>query len=221
MPYSINGIGTQVIKGRGECKFGNFDAIECIVFLYMPIFPIRAVHTFCWLGPEYKSIPIKQSFDLISRVFLGRWLCALPFVIGGALSFVGIAQIFSRHEISSDIVNGLLFLIVGAICKYWLFATDMRTKAIRDILGNHDFGSSDPATWTNEFLKLLRSSEEVCGEASDSAAAEHFLKEGQFREAMWHARVTVVFEDEKRGENLTDRVIGGYRAINSPTSTGT
>src|SRR4051794_3035468 len=86
MPMTINGFGTSVCGSRGNVGWGSFDAMEWLVALYMPLIPYKAIHTFDWNGEQYRAIPIRWSFGLMVRTFLGRWLWGLG--IGGALFLI-------------------------------------------------------------------------------------------------------------------------------------
>src|SRR5215469_8250652 len=74
MPYTVNGFGTHVCGSRGDVGWGSQDAMEWIVIFFMPVIPIKAVHTFDWKGNQYRAIPITWSFDLTIRTFLGGWV---------------------------------------------------------------------------------------------------------------------------------------------------
>ena len=77
MPMTVNGFGTSVCGGRGNVGWGSFDAMEWLVAAYLPVIPVKAVHTFDWQGEQYRMIPIRWSFDLVLRTFFSRWAWGL------------------------------------------------------------------------------------------------------------------------------------------------
>src|SRR5262249_10957166 len=96
MPFTVNGFGTSMCGGRGDIGWGSHDAMEWFVALYMPIIPIKPVHTFDWNGNQYRAIPITWSFDLMVRTFLSRWLWGVGGL--GVLMLIFAIVEFSKHR---------------------------------------------------------------------------------------------------------------------------
>src|SRR5579885_1139641 len=97
MPFTVNGFGTSLCGSRGDVGWGSKDGMEWLVAAFMPVIPIKAVHTFDWNGNQYRAIPIKWSFDLVARTFLGRWVWGLG-GIGVLLLFVGVIDIANQRS---------------------------------------------------------------------------------------------------------------------------
>ncbi|HZT78945.1 MAG TPA: hypothetical protein VFA26_01885 [Gemmataceae bacterium] len=210
MPTTVNGIGTAVCGGGGHVKWGgppDFDAVECFVVLYVPLIPYKAIHTFDWNGNAYRAIPIRWSGALVFRAFLRRWLW-LVVVLGVICLCVGL---FGDRE--PPTLRLLLGLIAVATCAgsglcWWLLAeTDRRNRDLRTVLGKHQLGSSDPATWTDDILSDINDPRQAYNADTFEEAAERLLKEGRFSSAMWAARLCAALEDPARGEELTDEIL--------------
>jgi hypothetical protein len=97
------------------------------------------------------------------------------------------------------IATGIVGRVVGVV-------TDRHNHAIRCVLGPHEFGSSDPATWTRDLLKCVAGPQSY-GAQSYTAAVPLLLDTGEFARAMWTARLAVALENRAEGEQLTDSVL--------------
>lgn len=214
MPFTLNGCGTSVCPSRGSVAWSkgkwysssahDYDALECLVFLFLPIIPFRVVHTFDWDGRNYRRIPLKWSATVVFRAMMRRWLMG-AFLVGGIVTFAGIFD--------SDLgwwafwATGLLMVAISVGGLYWMHASDEKTRSIRRLLGRHSHGSSDPASWHPTLLPTVRKSKELYGTDSFASAVGSLLKGGQWSNAMWAARLSVAFEDKTVGERLTDEVL--------------
>ncbi|MBY0524908.1 MAG: hypothetical protein K2R98_16000 [Gemmataceae bacterium] len=208
MPMTVNGIGTSICPARGFVKWGgeaDCDSIECFVVAFLPLIPFKAIHTFGWAGNQYRAVPIRWSVGLILRGMLMRWLWGG--VVVGLL--FGIIMLFADKKRDPAAIICFLTLAfaagLGILALRW---TDRRHKNIRYVLGVHDLGSSDPATWTHDLLENIRPAQEMYGTAGYSHAVEPLLDQGDFSRAMWAARLAVALEDRGNGEQLTDQVLG-------------
>src|SRR5262245_5270449 len=90
MAATFNGIGTSFCFARGSGVRGG-DALECFVILFMPIFPIKAVHlygeTTQIFGSNFRAIPLRWSPSLVVRVFLLHWML-FPLLIGSGMALL-------------------------------------------------------------------------------------------------------------------------------------
>jgi hypothetical protein len=204
MPFSINGIGTSLCPGRGAVSWGgekDCDAMECFVILFLPILPMKCVHAFNREGNQYDQIDIRFDGELFCRVFLERWLLA-PLVIG----IIGLLMV--------PVVG--LGLIALATLGWWLLAlSDRRNRNIRLLLGQHDLGSSDPATWTTEQLDNEEKPRQMFGTDTYAQAVPDRLAQGDFAGAMWAARLSVASEQIPEGEKLTSTVLSNREVQNA------
>jgi hypothetical protein len=206
MPYMVNGIGTSVCQSRGKVSWGgpaDYDALECFVVLFLPIIPYKAIHTFGWNGDHYRAVPIRWSGELFVRTFVGYWLF-VPCIVGVILGLVA----FAERAGGMTMLPIAVALVAVPALGWWLLAkTDTRNRNIRRVLGPHELGSSDPATWTNELLDSVRTPRDMFGTASYAEAVERCLRAADYAGAMWAARLCVILEDTDNGQALTDTVL--------------
>ena len=212
MPMTVNGFGTSVCGGRGNVGWGSFDAMEWLVALYLPIIPVKAVHTFDWQGEQYRMIPIRWSFDLVLRTFFSRWAWAV-----GVAAIVLVIIGFTEKQGSPLILFGIAGALVAmaALMGVLLSITDKRNKDIRYVLGAATIGNCDPANLQGGMLDDMKADTQVAyGTDSYLDAAEMLLHKGSFARAMWCARMATVLEDAHEGDRITDEILAysGVRA---------
>ena len=219
MPQTVNGIGTSVCPARGFTKpqgsnSANYDAVICVVVFYMPIIPLRAVHTHSWRGTGYVECPIRWSPDLVFWAFARRY-ALLAAVVGIFMGFAAVTGT-SGHGMQWGLIGG-----TAAVCTlgfgliYAFGQADARHRAIRALIGTHRLGSSDPAHWTEDILKNVAVSMELFGTPTDTAAVPGLIEKKDFGMAMYAARLAVAREDRGAGEALTDKILHdpGARAV--------
>jgi hypothetical protein len=213
VPQTINGIGTSICPARGFVRWGgasDHDAVECFVFVYIPLIPYKAVHTFDWNGMHYRQVPIRWSWSLVARAFFRRWL----FLAG---VFAAMIAGFGWMEFSEPAAGRATampyFVAAGILVALWgigfwvLEATDKRSRDIRRVLGRHSLGSSDPATWANDLLTGVVNSRQLHGTDTFAAAVPNLMKARAYSQAMWAARLSTVLEDRFEGEHLTEMIL--------------
>lgn len=219
MPYSINGCGTRVIGARGFVRWGgppDHDALECFCLFYLPLIPYKAVHTFGWsfgggfgvgnMG-SYRQVPIRWTWDLVVVGLLRSWL-GLPLVLGLFLVLIGI---IGREDLVLRLLAGVAGVVLadGSLLGWWvLWFLDQRHRNLRYVLGPHQAGSSDPATWTDDLLDGIHDPRDLFGTDTFADAVEPLLEAGDYSRAMWAARLTVALEDRSTGEGLTILILG-------------
>lgn len=208
MPSTVNGFGTSLCGSRGDVGWGSCDAMEWIVALFMPLIPIKAVHTFDWDGNRFRAIPITWSWGLTVRTFLGRWVWGLG-AIGVILLFSSIAALPGQDGVSLGLFIAAVVLLGLAITiVVVLRRTDVRNKAIRRVLGANTIGHCDPANLPRRDLEQMAGSPRLAhGTDSFAEAARVYLNGRAFARAMWAARVCVALEDRDEGESLTDTIL--------------
>jgi hypothetical protein len=184
------------------------DALECLVFLYLPLIPYKTVHAFNWQGTQYRAIPIRWSWGLVARGMLRRWLwasCILGIICGAIAVTEGRGAAMPGFSVGM-LVLGVIGVGVSALGWWALAASDRRNREIRRLLGPHQFGSSDPATWTDDLLRAAHGPREAHGTATFADAVPRALAAGALSRAMWAARMSTALEDRAIGEMLTDTV---------------
>ncbi len=214
MPHTVNGIGTSVVPARGlvtwpDSSDADCDAVVCFVFLYVPLVPLRVVHACGWRGQRYFEIPLRWSWRTVALAFARRWGAAM-FFAGCVLALVGGIASFdakSSHSMISFLGPAAALAVAGAFTLRCLARSDLRYRRIRELLGRHALGSSDPADWPKDEVGRFAYPIELFGTATDREGVDSSLKAGNFTLAMWAARLTAVREDAAAGEALTDRVL--------------
>lgn len=211
MRTATYGIGISTCPARGHINWGSrvdFDAVEFFMILFLPVIPCRAIHEFDWDGTQSHSIRIRWSFGLVFRAYLHRWL----FVPGVAAILTGMIgyDAWQRPSGYSALTWAMVTMVLastGPIGWYSLRKTDRRTRAIRWILGPHDLGSSDMATWTRDLLQHVSDPQPAFESTSFAQAARREIESGSPIKAMWAARFCVALEDRHDGEHLTDEIL--------------
>jgi hypothetical protein len=211
MPFTFNGIGTSLSGNFAPIHWqkpswlgpqADHDAVECFVVLYLPIIPLRAVHTFSWSGNQYKMVGLRQTGALLLHVYL-RFLGLLLTVIGiVGLAVAAIATVDSARRgwagAQAGVTVALILGLPGFGLLRWLRTRHARTRDIRLVIGPHHAGSSDPALWHQQVLDQVRPTP-----IGDAQAA---LGKGRFDEAMFIARIAAAQKDPE-AERLTDEIL--------------
>jgi hypothetical protein len=216
MAFTFNGIGTSFCFARGSGDTGG-DALECFVFAYMPIVPLRAVHLYGesggFVGSKFQSVPLKSSGSLILRVYLKYWMLT-PLVIGAILAGLNTWRLCRDGTTSGNdgpLAIGWAMTIFCLFLYFILWRTDRRNRQIRRLMGSHEFGTSDPAMWDRSVLSAVRPSRELFGTETFMAAVPVLLEQRDHRGAMWAARLAAALEVAETAERLTDEVLLAHR----------
>ena len=213
----FHGLGISVCAGQGRVGWGgeaeDFDAVECVTFLFLPILPFRAVHVSRALhhhaateaARESQRWPIRFTPGLVARAVASRWLWGM-FVVGIVCLFLAVSLRKPRAKMVFTAVTAGT-LSVSCLGLWLLNESDRRTRAVRQLLGRHCYGSSDPATWQRQHFAETPDPRALYGTATYAEAVPELLKRGEYSRAMWAARLTAALEDPYVGEELTDAVL--------------
>jgi hypothetical protein len=212
MPFTFNGIGTA-LRGysspiywtkpgwMGLGQKADHDAMECFVLLYVPLIPLRAVHTFSWTGNRYRVLPLRGAGRLVLNVY-GR-LLGMALAVGGLWGLLlAVAGSSSGGRPGSQLAVEIGIALVVSGLGYgivrWLRSRDSRTRDVRLVIGPHEAGSSDPALWSKEVLEKVKPVP-----LSDAQAS---LQGGHYAQAMMRARIAAALGDPD-AERLTDEIL--------------
>lgn len=167
MPHSVNGVGTGLIKASKERNIDGciqYDAIEALMLFYIPIIPYKTIHVLAiWQAgyeqEKYQAIKLKPSPRLIAKGMLNGWGNVLLIFGGGAfLVFSFVTLTMSRPSNIKDymFLGGMMGLfLIGVFCKAaWYFMNDTDER-IKDIIGPHDLGTSDPIDWPDDIAQSV------------------------------------------------------------------
>jgi hypothetical protein len=212
MPFTFNGIGTALRgysspiswtrPGRlGLGQKADHDAMECFVLLYVPLIPLRAVHTFAWTGNRYRVLPLRGAGRLLLNVY-GR-LLAMALAVGGlwGLLLAVTASISGERPLQQALPRvgvAVLICAMGFGLLRFLRSRDARTRDVRLVIGPHEAGSSDPALWSKEVLEKVKPVA-----LSDAQAS---LQGGRYAQAMMRARIAAA-QGDPEAERLTDEIL--------------
>ncbi|HMV99606.1 MAG TPA: hypothetical protein PKZ53_09185 [Acidobacteriota bacterium] len=167
MPHSVNGIGTGLVKASRERKidgYVQFDAIEALILFYIPIIPYKAIHVLSiWQdehgGEKYDSIQLRPSGRFIAKAMFNGWGNVLLIFAGITLLIAGWAFIsMSRPMNIKDwmCLGGLTTAFIGGFfCKSIWYLMNETDERIKDIIGPHDLGTSDPVDWSDEIAQSV------------------------------------------------------------------
>lgn len=216
MPYTINGVGTHWCGNGSPVNWGSgafsgtadHDAVECVVFAFLPLIPYKPVHTFNWNGDECRVVPIKWSLMLLIRAWLRPYILVAVWAIPIVLAILLFNDAFEAEPFA---VASAIWAVAFGLWFLMLLA-DRRPRDIRLILGQHNLGSSDPSTWESGTLAEFIGAVEQQGMRIEEMAAREDLLAGRLVDAMWTARLAAG-RGEPWGERLTDAVLTDSRVV--------
>lgn len=210
---NVLGTGTTVLPSTGDIFWNDrrdFDGVRWVVVLLIPVYPLGAVHAFDWRDNSYKYFEIRCSATLILRSFVrhvaGPLLAIGAFAIFGAVLMRGSTPEFARISWSM-LKFGLALVVPGALIAAGVYASIRRDQRIRRLLGRHEMGSSDPATWLPAAISQLQAPQQLFGAGSFALAAKSLLGVGEVCRAMWAARLSALTEDWRAANDLTDEIL--------------
>jgi hypothetical protein len=164
MPSSINGIGTGLIAASRKRKINGqiqFDAIEAGMICYLPLIPIKALHILNiatggggMMSEQYQFVPLRFSWRLVLKAFLNRWGTVLSafgllFLILSSFCMATMPRRVNNSDITFVVISATAFLI-GIICKIAWYLLSRKDEKLKDLIGSHGLGSSDPWDWKAE-----------------------------------------------------------------------
>lgn len=218
MPATVNGIGSQWCgywapirweKGGALSRSADHDCMVCFVIFFLPILPLQAVHTFGWEGDRCIQTPIRWSMTLILNALVRPYLLAAAIGIPIVLSLYAFASWEEirrgRFEFASlGIPAGIA--VGAAVLLVLLGRLDRKSRDIRLIIGPHEAGSSDPATWSPALAADTLEKIRIGGESVDEESVREMMRQGRPARAMWLARIAAG-NGEPWGKNMTEEFL--------------
>ena len=161
MPSTYNGIGTTLIKAsKAYPSNGQFDAIEAFVVLNFPLVPYKAVHVLSHEGDRYRSFDLKSSSFIYLKGIVNGWANNLMFFSIPATIICAIAMATMDREVGAFdywIWTVLISaIVIGVMLKFLWIILDMKSRAIKSIIGPHELGTSDPFDWSDALANTER-----------------------------------------------------------------
>jgi hypothetical protein len=221
MPSSVNGVGTSLFAASRKRKNNGqtqFDAIEAMMFMFLPVVPYKALHVLniqpdesSALGKRYRSIPLRMSSRLVFRVFLDCWGNFVALVGGTVLgSVLGLMIAEGRTGINDwDILAvAAVVFFVGVGCKTTGRILTRRSERIKDVIGPHALGSSDPWDWKSD---LVQSASEAMLQQESLPSlievARRAMKTGNRSQAMFCVRIAMRDRNNIEAQDMFDRLM--------------
>jgi hypothetical protein len=195
-------IGQQLTYDTWQVRFG----------LIVPFALGDAVHI--WdipltkIGGPCKAIRLRPDSDFKRRVVTGNWI-GLGATLGCIALFLAALGLFVNLKFVLAAAALVGSVVVGGL-GFWLTRSpdEARHRAIRLLLGLHEWGSSDPATWSEKLVAEVVVPKEAFGVESFAALAEKERAAQRWGEAMWAARLCAAVENDAKGQALTDAILG-------------
>jgi hypothetical protein len=176
---SFTGIGQQVTYDTWEVRFG----------LLVPFALGDAVHI--WDIPQTtisgpcKAIRLRPDRDFKHRVLSANWI-GLGATLGCIGLFLAALVLFVNLKFVPA-AAALVGALVVAGLGFWLTrlpADEARHRDIRLLLGFHEWGTSDPATWSQELVGDVVAPKAAFGVESFAGLAKKEREAGRWGEAM-------------------------------------
>lgn len=208
----LHGLGIAVCSSRGSVDWGgeaeDYDAVECVTFCFMPVLPLRCVHVSVETAkeaPETVYHPLRFRPSSVGVAFARRWLWGI-FIVG-LIALFSAGQNGKQRGSIHQLATATSLIGFAYAGHRLLDRADQRHRNVRYLLGRHGLGSSDPADWTSDRFAAPPSPRELYGTETFAEAIPDLLRNGEYSRAMWAARLSVVLEDARAGENWTHSVL--------------
>jgi hypothetical protein len=206
MPRSINGFGTGLVKASRKRMIDDqphFDAIEAVMALYLPIIPYKALHVVnIWQdrknyeNQEYQSTPLRSAPRIYFKAMLNGWGNGLMLFGGVMTAIAGLASMnmeraFNQKDmVFLSVSSGVV--IAGVLAKLLWRSLDASDSRIKEVLGVHPYGISDPYYWTDEIAETtVEGLQQLESSSSLLAIADAALRKDERAKAMLCIRLAM------------------------------
>ncbi|MEZ5941516.1 MAG: hypothetical protein R3C18_09005 [Planctomycetaceae bacterium] len=201
MPHTVNGIGTALVTVSGSQDVnGNqqHDAMEAVVVVYIPLIPYKFCHVLAsqpaGMGSSYQSLPLRWTLRLFLKGMMNGWSNMLMLMGGLFTAIFGYSSLTMERPFNNTDATFLTvcvsMLILGIACKAIWYILDRRDMRIREILGPHQLGSSDPFDWPDDVADSMADAIlEQFGGRSLTDLAERVMSEDNDELAMMCVRL--------------------------------
>jgi hypothetical protein len=222
MPVAIKGCGTGLVAASRKRKHDGqtqFDAIEAGMIFYFPFLPYKAMHVIetppvkaNGYREHYQFVPLRMSARLIARAFMNRWGNILGMVAPAALfgfccSMANMDRPFMQRD-RENLAILVIMLLVGVACKLaWLVLTQKDEK-IKDLLGFHANGSSDPWDWLPDQAEAAtRAMTQEETSSSLVEVARRAIQAGNRSKAAFCIRLAMRNPNDFEAQDMMDRLL--------------
>lgn len=219
MPSTLNGIGVELVrvsKRRNVMGQIQYDAVEAFVVLFCPLIPYSVLHVLSVsdVGLAEKasqSVPLRFSGRLVAKAFLNGWGNGLMF-LGGAVGAI-MSYVFATVERPFDDSDRMFLtvlwslFVLGIVLKLSYIAINKSDERIKDIIGVHKQGTSDPYHWYDEAIQSATESIRTSqGQRLLIEIAEESFRENDTATAMYITRIGMRSEPSPRFLDLLERL---------------
>ena len=195
--------GTTVL---GEGRQRTYDSFVVRSGFVVPFVLGETVHIWAiplLRGAPCKALRLRDDPAFKRRVLMSNWTGA-----GAIALLIAPLILWGKIKLTPLVIGVFIVAAVGLAAAHFLcFGERNRHRSIRLLLGPHEWGSSDPATWHEDVVKDVLSAQVALGADSYAALSERALQQDRWCEAMWGARLCAAVEDQQRGEALTDAIL--------------
>lgn len=230
MPFSANGFGTGLVRlSRKRTVNGcvQFDALEAVTAAYCPLVPYRVVHVLAiWadrgsMGEQYQRVALRPAPRLILKGFLNGWGNVLLFF--GALmgTIAGIITATMERPVTTTDATFLtvfvVMFIIGAACKIAWLVMDNADERVKNAIGPHDLGSSDPLYWPQDIAQEAGAT--LCQQEGTSNlvdAAHKASARGDLAQAALCARLAMQYRTNEPARALFQQMLAMTDARQTP-----
>lgn len=221
MLFSVNGVGTQLVgasrvRRLGPCR--QYDAVESVVFLFLPLIPYKGLHVLAEWGDakdsaksRFQSVPLKFTAKLALTACLRRCGCLLMFLGCFASVPAGIGLATMDREFTDTDRNFLFgaggLALFGLLLWLCYFALARNGERIKDILGAHDLGHLDPFDLQADLATAVATALENSHHAALEEIADQELANKNFPKAMFVTRLCQNLRPSSRADQLFAQLI--------------
>jgi hypothetical protein len=160
---------------------------------------------------NYELHPIRWTLSLVLRAWLRRtslvlFCYAIPMLAFAILAIVGKNDPDGWALLDFCVAAIVAFPVLWGLMRW----RDQRSRDIRTVIGNWRLGSGDPATFAPAWIAVgeFASAQPLYGVDSFGDGAEDCIKIHNWWGAMFAARMCLLLEDQKRGLELTETILG-------------
>ncbi len=200
---SFTGVGQHLTYDTCKVRFGllvPFALGDCVHIWDIPLTTV---------GGPCKAIRLRPDPNFKRRVVTRGWI-GLGATLGCIVLFLTALGLFVKLMFVPAAAALVGSAAVGGL-GVWLTrpsADEARHRAIRLLLGFHEWGTSDPATWSEELVAEVVVPQVAFGSDSFATLAQKERAASRWGEAMWAARLCAAVEDAAEGQSLTDSILG-------------
>jgi hypothetical protein len=190
------------------------------MILYLPFVPSRALHVLDIrrdrknvFSEQYRYVPLRMSWRLVLKAFLNRWGNTLGFIGAFMLCIDVYLMVTTKGPVVGNgqtilvTVFGMMFA-VGVVCKIAWLMLARRDEKIKDFIGFHAQGSSDPLNWQSrhaeEMARTILQQESL---PSLVAVAQRAVKAGNRSYAAFCLRLAMRNRNDFEAEDMLDRLL--------------